>query len=184
MQENTKNNIEDDLKEIILNKEEKKQYKSTKFLEIESQVKSFLEKQDTDSPLKIITFWALELWSSDIHYENFEEYVILRFRIDWILVDIFKLEKKHYKMLLERLKHSSNLKLNITNIPQDWKYSLNTDNWKIDVRVSTLPTNYWENMVCRILDSKKSIIDFEELWFFWTSKRILEKAISKKIEWF
>jgi type II secretory ATPase GspE/PulE/Tfp pilus assembly ATPase PilB-like protein len=35
-------------------------------------------------------------------------------------------------------------------------------------------------MVCRILDSKKSIVDFEELGFFWTSQRMLERAISQK----
>jgi general secretion pathway protein E len=88
---------------------------------------------------------------------------IVRFRIDGILVDIFTLEKKEYKLFLERLKHSSNLKLNITNVPQDGKYSLHLNGNKIDVRVSTLPTPYGENMVCRILDSKKAIIDFEEL---------------------
>jgi type II secretory ATPase GspE/PulE/Tfp pilus assembly ATPase PilB-like protein len=83
--------------------------------------------------------------------------------------------------LLERLKYSSNLKLNITNIPQDWKYSLNVDwNNKIDVRVSTLPTKYWENVVSRILDNRKNIVDFEQLWFFWMWKRLIENAIKKK----
>jgi len=72
------------------------------------------------------------------------------------------------------------MKLNITNVPQDGKYSLELEGSKIDVRISSLPTPYGENMVCRILDSKKAIIDFEELGFFWTSKRMLEKAITKK----
>jgi len=49
------------------------------------------------------------------------------------------------------------------------------------VRVSTLPTKYGENIVCRILDSEKTIIDFEDLGFFWTSKRMLERAIQKKM---
>jgi len=176
----TNTNTLEDLKDLVLQSEEKKEYKSEKFIQLEKVCKDFLDKQDTDNTLKSLTIWALNLWSSDIHYDNTEENTIIRFRIDWVLVDIFTLEKKHYKLFLERLKHSSNLKLNITNIPQDGKYSLNLDENKIDVRVSTLPTPYWENMVCRILDSKKAIIDFEELWFFWTSKRMLEKAISKK----
>jgi len=180
MHQNTNNNLEEELREQLLKKEEKKEYKSDKFLELEKIVKQFLEKQDTDNTLKSLTIWALRLWSSDVHYDNYPEYTVTRFRIDWILIDIFRLNKKEYKLLLERLKHSSNLKLNITNIPQDWKYSLNIDDNKIDVRVSTLPTPYWENMVCRILDSKKSIIDFDDLGFFWTTKRLLEKAIIRK----
>lgn len=179
MSENTTDNSKD-LKEIVLEKEEGKHYSSSKFQELENIVKNFLAKQDTDSTLKSLTLWALNLWSSDIHYDNTEHDIVVRFRIDWVLVDIFHLEKKHYKLFLERLKHSSNLKLNITNVPQDGKYSLDFWEHKIDVRVSTLPTPYWENMVCRLLDSKKAIIDFEDLWFFWTTKRMLEKAINKK----
>lgn len=173
----TTNITQEDLKNIILSKEEKIKYKSEKLTQLENTIKWYLSKQDTDNTLKYLTLWALWLWSSDIHYDNYETFTIIRFRIDGVLVDIFKLEKKEYKLLLERIKHSSNLKLNISNIPQDWKYSISVENWKIDVRVSTLPTPFWENMVSRILDSKKAIIDFEQLWFFWTTKRLLEKAI-------
>lgn len=170
----------EDLKENILQKEEKKVIYSSKFEELEKKVKSILENQDSQKALEYITFWAQEFGSSDIHFDNSENYTTLRFRIDWILADIFKLEKKEYKLILERIKHSSNLKLNITNIPQDWKYYILSNESKIDVRVSTLPTSYWENLVCRILDSKKAIINFEDLWFIWTAKRMLKKAISKK----
>lgn len=176
----SKDILEENLKTKILEKEKKKEYKSEDFNELEKIIKWHLLKQDTDNTLKSLTLWALKLWSSDIHYDNNIENITVRFRIDWVLVDIFTLEKKEYKLFLERLKHSSNLKLNITHIPQDGKYSLDIDESKIDVRVSTLPTPYWENMVCRILDSKKVIIDFEDLWFFWTTKRMLEKAINKK----
>ena len=170
----------DELKELVLNKEEKKDYSSQKFIELEEIVKTFLEKQDSTKALEAVSLWSLKLWSSDIHYDNYEDFTIVRFRIDWVLVDIFKLDKQKYKLLLERIKHSSNLKLNITNIPQDWKYKVVVSDNEIDVRVSTLPTPYWENVVCRVLDSKKAIIDFEDLWFIWTTKRMLEKAIKKK----
>lgn len=102
--------------------------------------------------------------SSDVHYECFENYVVVRFRIDGVLVDIFRLTHKEYKKIVERLKYSANLKLNISNIPQDGKYSLSLeDDKKIDVRVSTLPISYGENIVCRILDSTKAAIEFEDL---------------------
>jgi type II secretory ATPase GspE/PulE/Tfp pilus assembly ATPase PilB-like protein len=49
---------------------------------------------------------------------------------------------KEYKVIVERLKYSSNLKLNISNIPQDGKYSMVIDERKVDVRISTLPIAY------------------------------------------
>lgn len=173
-------NKEEKLKEEILSQEEKKDYKSSRFWKIEEKVKSSLKLQKTDDALKDITLWALVLWSSDIHYEVFENYVVVRFRIDGVLVDIFRLEHKEYKLVLERLKYSSSLKLNITNIPQDGKYSMVIDDRDIDVRISTLPVWKSENVVSRILDNTKSIVDFDKLWFFWTTKRIMENAISKK----
>lgn len=168
------------LKEEILEKEEKKGYFSSRFKKIEDKVKLALKEQKTDEALTDITIWALVLWSSDVHYDTFEKYIVIRFRIDWVLVDIFRLTYKEYKPVLERLKYSSSLKLNITNVPQDWKYSMVIEERKIDVRVSTLPVWKNENVVCRILDNTNAIIDFDKLWFFWTTKRILEKAISRK----
>ncbi len=172
--------VSDLLKEEILENEEKREYTSDKFKKIEDKVKDSLKKQKTDDALNDITIWALVLGSSDIHYDTFEDYVVVRYRIDWVLVDIFRLTHKEYKPVLERLKYSSSLKLNITNIPQDWKYDLTIDDRKIDVRVSTLPVWDYENVVCRILDNSNAIIDFDKLWFFWTTKRMLEKAISKR----
>jgi type IV pilus assembly protein PilB len=176
---------EEELKEQILLSEDKKAYRSERFKKIEDKVKDSLKRQSTDEALKNITVWALVLGSSDIHYEVFERYIVVRFRIDWILVDIFRLDIQEYKLVKERLKYSSSLKLNITNVPQDGKYSLDLGvvdekSKRVDVRVSTLPIKYGENIVCRVLDSAGIVVDFEKLWFFWTSKRMLEKSLSKK----
>ena len=171
----------EELKEQILQQEEKKEYHSSRFKKIEEKVKESLKKQATDEALKDVSIGALIVWSSDVHYECFHDDVVVRFRIDGVLVDIFHLTKQQYKKIVERLKYAANLKLNITNIPQDWKYSISSDDdRKIDVRVSTLPIQYGENIVCRVLDADKAIIDFEQLGFFWTSKRMLEKAVHQK----
>jgi len=179
----TKVKINEKLKEKILQQEKDKGFSTDKFKKIEKQVKDSLARRETDSALYDLTVWALVLWASDIHYEIFEKEVEVRFRIDGILVNVFNLELKQYKLILERLKYSANLKLNITEIPQDGKYELKIkerNNAKLDVRVSTLPTKYWENVVARLLDASKAIVDFEDLGFFWTSKRMIKKAISKK----
>ncbi len=171
----------EELKKKVLENEEKHEYQSSKFKKIEDQVTWALSRQATDDALRDVSIWALVVGSSDVHYECFETYVVVRFRIDGVLVDIFRLTHAQYKKIVERLKYAASLKLNISNIPQDGKYSLKIDETKkIDVRVSTLPIHYGENIVCRILDSAKAVIDFEDLGFFWTSKRMLERAISQK----
>ena len=173
------------LKQKIIESEVQSEIFSNKFKKIEEQVKKSLSDRQTDEALYDLTIWALYLWVSDIHYEAYEKEVLVRFRIDWILVNIFSLTHSEYKNILERLKYSANLKLNITNIPQDGKYDLKIKlkEWekqkKLDVRVSTLPTKYWENVVSRLLDSSKAIVNFEDLGFYWTSKRMLERAISQ-----
>lgn len=170
----------DNLIEEILENEEKTTAFSQDFDELWEEVKQFLKLQQTDEALKALTFWALFLWTSDIHLDNTEEEIVVRFRIDGILTDIFHLTKQEYKILIERIKFSSNLKLNITNIPQDWKYWVEKEWKKLDIRVSTLPIKYWENVVARILDSEKAILTFKDLWFFWTAERLMKKALEKK----
>ena len=95
-------------------------------------------------------------------------------------MNIMVLSHIEYKLLLERLKYKSDLKLNLTNIPQDGKYRITTDTEIIDVRVSTLPVRYGENVVCRILDSTKAIPLVEELGFMWTAKRQVVRSLNKK----
>lgn len=156
-------------------------FHSDKFSELEAIVKESLDKsQDSEKALILITKWALTFWSSDVHYDMREADTQLRFRIDGRLTDIFTLSKIQYKLILERLKYKSDLKLNITNIPQDGKYRIQDEERRIDVRVSTLPIKIWENVVCRILDSSNSVPSIDDLGFMWASKRQIDKSISKK----
>ncbi len=101
-------------------------------------------------------------------------------RIDGELVTIATLTRPEYKLLLERLKYKSDLKLNLVDIPQDGKYRIKTGEEHIDVRVATLPVRYGENVVCRILDSTRAIPSVDDLGFMWTSKRQIDRSLKKK----
>ena len=153
-----------------------------RFASIAAEIHAALSRQDSDATLTMITKWALGFGSSDIHYDTWEHEVRIRLRIDGELTDIVSLTRQEYKLLLERLKYKSDLKLNLTDIPQDGKYRIVTDSERIDVRVSTLPVRYGENAVCRILDSTKAIPLVEELGFMWTSKRQIDRSLKKKNE--
>lgn len=57
------------------------------------------------------------------------------------------------------------MKLNVTNIPQDGRYSFLLNNGKVDVRVSSIPTEFGESFVCRLLDSSKGVMHFDQMGF-------------------
>ncbi|MDD5198019.1 MAG: GspE/PulE family protein [Candidatus Gracilibacteria bacterium] len=155
-------------------------FHSDKFQELKRFVGEALLRQDSDTALTLITKGALSLGGSDIHYDVKSTSVGVRLRIDGNLVTIFELTFAEYKLVLERLKYKSNMKLNLTQIPQDGKYRIEDAGDRIDVRVSTLPVKLGENVVCRILDSTNSIPVMSDLGFMWTSKRQIEKSTQKK----
>lgn len=155
-------------------------FRSEKFSDLEKYVRESLARQDSDTALRLITKGALSLGGSDVHYDMRENGADLRLRIDGNLTTVLTLTPAEYKLVLERLKYKSNLKLNITNVPQDGKYRIDDDGARINVRISTLPVKLGENVVCRILDSTNSIPPIDELGFMWTSKRQIDRTRNKK----
>lgn len=77
-----------------------------------------------------------------MHFECYETSVPFRLRIDGELVTVFHLTFAEYKLVIERMKYRANLKLNITDVPQDGKYRIDDTNGHLDVRVSTLPVKW------------------------------------------
>ena len=137
--------------------------------EFEEKIKAFLEKRVTEI-LEIILGGAIFLDVSDIHIEPRKENAKLRIRIDGILEDVLLLDKKIYENLLSRIKLLSGIKLNITDRPQDGRFSVLMDEiageeYKaraIEIRSSTLPAEYGESIVLRLLNPK-SLIEIETL---------------------
>lgn len=154
-------------------------FHSERFSELSRLVRESLSRQDSDRALILITRGALSFGSSDIHFDLTERDTEIRFRIDGSLVPVLQLERREYKLVLERLKYKSELKLNITHIPQDGKYRIEEDGQKIDVRVSTLPVKWGENVVCRVLDSSGAVPKLIDLGFMWTNKRRIDQSLSK-----
>ncbi len=89
--------------------------------------------------------------ASDIHLEPQENQILLRLRIDGMMQDVTSFSPKIYPRLLSRFKLMAGLKLNITQTPQDGRFSVFRDATVIDVRVSIVPTNYGETINMRLL---------------------------------
>lgn len=130
-----------------------------------------MEGKKSDEALNLLHEVVLSLRISDIHIQPQEQSVAIRARIDGVLKEICRVEFKMNNLLVQQIKHDASLKYNITNVPQDGKYTFTASDRTVDVRVSTLPTNFGESIVLRFLDAKKGIVPLEKLGY---PKRILD----------
>ncbi len=145
--------------------------------EYKKKIEQFLNKNLTEL-LGIILGGAINLNVSDIHIEPEEERSKLRVRLDGILHDVLVFELKIYNNLLSRIKLLSGLKLNITNRPQDGRFTVLMGELTIEIRVSTLPAEYGEAVVLRLLNPKR-LIEIEDLGLREDLKEIFNREIKR-----
>ncbi len=139
-----------------------------------------LKSLPAEKALNEIEIVAIQLKASDIHIQPYEDRAVLRFRINGILHNISDLDLGKAKKMVSRIKYESGMKSNISNIPQDGHMSFVANDRSVDLRVSTLPTEFFESVVMRVLDSRKGIKNFEELGFHRTIKERIESALRHK----
>jgi len=101
--------------------------------------------------------------ASDIHIEPLEKEVIVRYRLDGILHDAMTLPKKIRSGVVARIKVLSNLKLDEHRLPQDGRFKIETEAYKISFRVSILPVYDGEKIVCRLLPEDAKGLTLEKL---------------------
>lgn len=106
---------------------------------------------------------AMATKSSDVHVEPEEDRVRIRYRLDGVLTDILMIDHETYRLILNRIKLLSGLKLNITSGAQDGRFSVRIDNKDIEIRTSLLPGSYGESIVMRLLDPHSIAVPLEEL---------------------
>ncbi len=128
--------------------------------------------------LDAILYGAIVLDASDVHIEPQEEEARLRVRLDGILQDVVFFDHSTYHHLLSRLKLLSKLKLNITDKPQDGRFTIEIKETLIEVRTSSLPAEYGESIVMRILNPK-SLISLEDLGLRDDLYKTFQKEITK-----
>lgn len=117
--------------------------------------------EDTDAPvvklLQKIFEEAINSRASDIHIEPDETVLRIRQRIDGVLVEQVMNEKRIAGALVVRLKLMSGLDISEKRLPQDGRFNLKIGSHSIDVRLSTMPVQYGESVVMRLLDHSAGI---------------------------
>ena len=126
--------------------------------------------------LNVILVGAINLDASDIHIEPEKNNIKMRLRIDGILHDTFFFDLKIYRFLLSRIKLLSGIKLNVTDKAQDGRFTVLLEKSPIDLRISTLPSEYGESVVLRILNPK-NIIEIEKLGIKTDAFEVFKKEI-------
>jgi type IV pilus assembly protein PilB len=101
--------------------------------------------------------------ASDVHWETKQEHMLVRFRIDGCLYNRGQVPRELAAPIVSRIKILSGLNIAQRRVPQDGRVSIAIRNGRIDIRTSTIPSLYGENVVLRILDKRRGIPELVQL---------------------
>lgn len=113
--------------------------------------------------VEVILYQAIKDQASDIHFEPFADEFKIRYRIDGALYEMTPPPKHLAIPVISRIKVLSNLNIAERRKPQDGRIELRIGGKPIDLRVSTLPTQYGESVVLRVLDRSVVSLDLEKM---------------------
>lgn len=122
--------------------------------------------------VNLMIMQAVTEGASDIHLEPEEDALKVRYRIDGILHDRPAAPRYLQSAIVSRIKVLANLNIAEHRAPQDGRFQMKMENRAIDIRVSSMPTIYGENVVMRLLDRSSSVLSLPKLGF---SQGVLEK---------
>jgi MSHA biogenesis protein MshE len=126
-----------------------------------------LQTEMTDAPvaklLQSIFEDAVQVGASDIHIEPDQSVVRVRQRVDGVLHEQVMKETQIAPAVVVRLKLMAGLNISEKRLPQDGRFNMVVNNREIDVRISTMPVQFGESVVMRLLDQTKGALDIEKL---------------------
>src|SRR4051812_3839135 len=113
--------------------------------------------------VNLVLFQAVQDRASDIHFEPFEDEFKIRYRVDGALYEMAPPPKHLATPVTSRLKVMANLNISERRMPQDGRIAVNLGGKQIDLRVSTLPTQFGESVVLRVLDRSAVNLSLDSL---------------------
>lgn len=130
--------------------------------------------------LQKILMDAINMGASDLHFEPFEKFYRIRFRVDGILREVAQPPLAIKEKLASRIKVISKLDISEKRVPQDGRMKLALSKSRaIDFRVNTLPTLFGEKIVMRILDPAQAQMGIDALGYDPDQREILLQAIHR-----
>ncbi len=121
----------------------------------------------TDAPvvklLQTVFEDAIQVNASDIHIEPDERELRIRFRLDGVLRVQTTAERRIASALVSRLKLMAGLDISEKRLPQDGRFSVRVRDKTVDVRLSTMPVQYGESAVMRLLNQATGVLDLDQI---------------------
>lgn len=117
--------------------------------------------------------------ASDIHIEAAEDCILVRFRVDGVLKEVVRAQKRFHSSIVVRVKIMSNLNIAEKRLPQDGRIRFKIAGRDIDVRVATAPAAHGERITMRLLDQQAILLDLRDLGFSERHYRIITHAITQ-----
>ena len=111
----------------------------------------------------LILYQAIQDRASDIHFEPFENEFKIRYRVDGALYEMSPPPRHLALPVISRVKVMANMNIAERRLPQDGRIQKNIAGRSVDLRVSTLPTQFGESLVLRVLDRTTVNLDLEAL---------------------
>jgi len=122
---------------------------------------------------------AVRRGASDIHFEPFERFVRIRFRIDGVLHEVMRPSRKYRQAMVSRLKILGGMDIAEHHLPQDGRQKIRVGDRFVDMRLATLPTLFGEKVEVRLLDRSKVVLDLEKLGFEPEALAVFRRAIKR-----
>ena len=126
-----------------------------------------------------ILTYAVSERASDVHLEMLEDAMLLRYRVDGVLKEIFRMPREISPAIIARLKLLGALKIDEHSQPQDGRFHHKIGEESVDVRISIMPTFNGEKAVMRLLTSSQKPLSLEELGMFEDMTKIVKENIQK-----
>lgn len=120
---------------------------------------------------------AIRLSASDIHFEPFEREMCVRFRIDGVLQEMLSIPAGRIAEVISRLKIMCRMDIAEKRRPQDGRIRIEETGRDVDIRVSTLPTDFGEKAVLRLLDKSQLSVSLNSIGMGPQRLQLFKKAI-------
>lgn len=129
--------------------------------------------------VNVILIDAIKLGASDIHLEPEESFLRLRYRIDGNLLQVRSFHMSYWSAMAVRLKIMAGMNIAETRNPQDGRITFNAMGREVDFRVASHPMIHGENIVLRLLDKAKSLVDLDKLGFSEHNIKLLKRLLKR-----
>lgn len=168
---------------VLLTQDALGQVESTIELDLEASDAAKLARDTTLPPIVRLVNQLLsnaaKAGASDIHIEPKEDSFLVRLRIDGLLHETLKIPHQFQDSTISRLKIISGMDISERRRPQDGRSRLRYEGKRIDLRVSTLPTQFGEKVVVRLLDSRRAQISLDQLALSESNLRLFKSMLSR-----